>query len=182
MIDLDIDIDWSDLDADAKKFNRMEIEVGVLNKSATARVADRDAGLKTLPGTGKQASKIKRGGAGKSELRLTELAKILDNRYGVFSESEKHFTNQDVVRVTNQLVDVFEKGAMTETMQRRIENACIALVRNPIMRKDFGANASSTIGGGIGYNGYKVEGKGFDWPMVDTGFFFQNIKARMKNV
>lgn len=175
MIELDIELDFTDLEEEVKKFNSHHIRIGVLDKSKTARIADREKPLKSFQG--KDASRVKTGKAGKSDLKMTKLAEYMNTRYGVFSEAESHFHNQDVIRVTNELIKLFNADT-NPRMIRRIESAARALVRNPIMRKDYGSNAHSTIGGGIGYNGHNIHGKGFDWPMVDTGSFFNSIKAK----
>ncbi len=175
MFTLDIDLDFTDLEKQVEEFNSHHIRIGVLDKNKTARIADREKPLKSFQG--KQASRVKTGKAGRTELKLSKLAEYMDARYGVFSKAESNFQNQDVVRVTNQLLALFNAENPSSEMIRRIENAARALVRNPIMRKDFGSNAMATIKGGVGYNGHNVQGKGFDWPMVDTGTFFNSIRA-----
>ncbi|EIO4560666.1 hypothetical protein LQM11_001222 [Vibrio parahaemolyticus] len=176
MFTLDIDIDFTNLEEEVKAFNSHHIRIGVLDKSKTARKADREKPLKSFQG--KQASRVKTGNAGKSNLKMTKLAEYMDTLYGVFSKAESHFQNQDVIRVTNELIKLFNAGNASPEMIRRIESVARALVRNPIMRKDYGSNAQATIKGGVGYNGHNVHGKGFDWPMVDTGAFFNSIKAQ----
>lgn len=52
---------------------------------------------------------------------------------------------------------------------KRIVNALQAIVRNPILRGDYGPNDRKT-----------VRIKGFDRYMIDTGQLFNNIKARVK--
>ncbi|MGD1335042.1 hypothetical protein ACP6H1_21745 [Vibrio harveyi] len=176
MIKLDIDIDLTNLEEKVKEFNSHHIRVGVLDSSKTARKPDRNKPLKSFQG--KSASRVMVGSKGRSNLKMTKLAEFLDARYRVFSDAETNFKNQDVVRVTNELVKMLNSEQATPEMIRRIESAARALVRNPIMRKDFGSNSRSTVKGGVGYNGHKVEGKGFDWAMVDTGSFFNSIRAQ----
>jgi hypothetical protein len=56
--------------------------------------------------------------------------------------------------------------------ENRLVNLVQAIVRNPILRRDYGSNSEKT---------QKI--KGFDSPMIDTGQFFNSIKARViKNV
>ncbi len=176
MFTMDIDLDFTDLEEDVREFNSHHIRIGVLDINKTARKADRDKPLKSFQG--KQASRIQAGKKGKSPLKLTKLAEYMDARYGVFSKAENHFQNQDVIRVTNELVGLFNAGSSSPEMIRRIESGARALIRNPIMRKDYGSNSPTTVKGGVGYNGHKTEGKGFDWAMVDTGTFFNSIKAQ----
>ncbi|MCR9865560.1 hypothetical protein [Vibrio parahaemolyticus] len=176
MFTLDIDIDFANLEQEVKKFNSHHIRIGVLDKNQTARMADRKKPLKSFQG--KQASRVKTGSKGKTDLKMTKLAEYMDTRYKVFTNAPEHFKNQDVVRVTNELIKMFDAGNQSPEMIRRIESAARALIRNPIMRKDYGSNSQATIKGGTGYNGHNVQGKGFDWPMVDTGSFFNSIKAQ----
>lgn len=176
MFTLDIELDFTDLEKEIKAFNQHYIRIGILDKNRMVKRADHNAELKSFQG--KQASRVMRGKKGDTNLKLSKLAEYLDGRYGVFSKAEYHFANQDVIRVTNQLVKLFNAGEQSPEQIRRIESAARALIRNPIMRKDFGSNARSTIQGGVGYNGHRVGGKRFDWPMVDTGAFFTSIKAQ----
>lgn len=176
MFTMDIELDFTDLEKQVEEFNSHHVRVGVLDTGKTARRADREKPLKSFQG--KQASRVKLGNAGRSNLKMTQLAQFMDARYGVFSKAENNFHNNDVIRVTNELIRMFNAGNSSPEMIRRIESAARALVRNPIMRKDFGSNSQATIKGGVGYNGYQTEGKGFDWPMVDTGSFFNSIKAQ----
>ncbi|GLT13902.1 hypothetical protein [Vibrio algivorus] len=165
MFTMDIDIDYTDLEKEVESFNQHHIRIGILDKNKVVKRADHDEPLKSFQG--KQASRVMRGSKGKTNLKLTKLAEYLDTRYGVFSKAEYHFANQDVIRVTNELVKLFDAGNQSPEQIRRIESAARALIRNPIMRKDFGSNAHATI-----------SGKHFDWPMVDTGAFFNSIKAQ----
>lgn len=57
------------------------------------------------------------------------------------------------------------------TSIKRIENLLQAVVRNPILRKDYGDNSS-----------FAADNKGFDRHLFDTGQMFRNIKARVKRV
>ncbi|TVO35081.1 hypothetical protein [Vibrio algivorus] len=176
MFTMDIDIDYTDLEKEVKEFNSHHIRIGILDKNKMVKKADHNESLKSF--RGEQASRVMLGKRGRTNLKLTKLAEYLDTRYGVFSKAEYNFANQDVIRVTNELVKLFDKGVRSQEQLKRIEHAARALIRNPIWRKDFGSNARSTIYGGIGYNGHRVGGKHFDWPMVDTGAFFNSIKAQ----
>lgn len=176
MFTLEIELDFTNLEKEVKTFNQHHIRIGILNKEKVARRAAHNEPLK--PFQGKQASQAMKGNKGKTQIKLTQLAKYLDTQYGVFSKAKYHFANQDVIRVTNELVRLFNAGNQSLEQIRRIESAARALIRNPIMRKEFGSNARTTIYGGIGYNGHPIGGKQFDWPMVDTGTFFTSIQAK----
>lgn len=54
---------------------------------------------------------------------------------------------------------------------KRVENLLQAVVRNPILRLEYGSNSATT-----------ADMKGFDRLMFDTGQMFKAIKARAKRV
>lgn len=54
---------------------------------------------------------------------------------------------------------------------RRVENLLQAVVRNPILRQEYGSNKAST-----------ADNKGFDRHLFDTGQMFKAIIARAKRV
>lgn len=54
---------------------------------------------------------------------------------------------------------------------RRVENLLQAVVRNPILRQEYGNNKGST-----------ADNKGFDRHLFDTGQMFKAIRARAKRV
>lgn len=168
---IDINISDNFLDAEIKTLEGINIHVGILDKQKQAKTAKPNT-EKMVGNTGQKGRRVGKN----AEITLGQLAIYLDNRYGVFTDAADNFNNQDLNVVTQELIKAFSGDPVNE---RRIQNAAIALIRNPIMRKDFGSNAKTTVDGGIGYNGYKVQGKGFDWPMVDTGTFFTNIKAKI---
>lgn len=58
-----------------------------------------------------------------------------------------------------------------KTSLKRLENLLQAVVRNPILRQEYGKNRSST-----------ADAKGFDRHLFDTGQMFKAIKARVKRV
>lgn len=176
MIDMNINIENDFLDAHIKSVEGINIHVGILDKNKRAKVANRNKEpLKKVGNTGKSASYVKKD----AEITLGELAIYLDERYGVFTDAITRGDNHQLNIVTQELISAFSTGTVN---RRRIENAAIMFIKNPIQRKEFGSNSKVTIGGGVGYNGYEVDGKGFDWPMVDTGTFFTNINAEIKNV
>ncbi len=169
MIKLDMDVDFLQMNIDTKRFNQQVIEVGILNERRRANEPDRKRGLKNFEG--KKASYVSEEKP-KNPMKLTELAKMLDERFGVFSRAERNFQNQDVIEVANALAEVFIRGGKVDAeLQRRIENAAIALVTNPVYRGDYGDNSTLT-----------AAQKGFNWLMVDTGTFIRAIRARYTHV
>ncbi len=70
--------------------------------------------------------------------------------------------SEDIIKFT----DAFFKLAFGRSQAKRAVNLLQACVRNPILRRDYGANSPLT---------QKI--KGFDRFMIDTGQLFKNIKA-----
>lgn len=54
---------------------------------------------------------------------------------------------------------------------KRVENLLQAIVRNPILKQEYGRNKSAT-----------ADAKGFNRNMIDTGQMFKAIKAKVKRV
>jgi hypothetical protein len=73
--------------------------------------------------------------------------------------------NSEIVRFTNE----FLKLAFGRSQKKRVENLLQAIVRNPILRKDYGDNSAKT-----------QKAKGFNRLGIDTGQLFKGIKARVK--
>jgi len=73
--------------------------------------------------------------------------------------------NEDVKKVVDELAaQIFGKKSKNN---KRLENAVQAVIRNPILRGDYGKNMAATI-----------KAKGFDKLGIDTGQFFKAIKAK----
>lgn len=75
--------------------------------------------------------------------------------------------SSDIIKFTN----TFLKMVTGTPVKKRIENLLQAIVRNPILRGDYGSNSSIT-----------ADNKGFDRSLIDTGQMFKSIKARVNNV
>jgi len=73
--------------------------------------------------------------------------------------------NEDVKKVVEEIaMQIFGKKTKDN---KRLENAVQAVIRNPILRGDYGNNMDTTI-----------KAKGFDKLGIDTGQFFKAIKAK----
>lgn len=74
--------------------------------------------------------------------------------------------NSEILQFTSYFLKfIFSKPGVNP---RRLTNLLQAIVRNPILRKEYGPNSRVTI-----------EIKGFDRHLFDTGEMFKNIKARV---
>ncbi|AEG42316.1 hypothetical protein BdPhPhi1402_gp19 [Bdellovibrio phage phi1402] len=76
--------------------------------------------------------------------------------------------NQDIVRFTTAFLRLATGGKITI---KRVENLLQAVVRNPILRQDYGGNTAPT-----------ADAKGFDRLLIDTAQMFKAIRARAKRV
>lgn len=164
MINMKIKVDLSGLEEESKKFEKRTVTVGVLDPTENSRIPRYGTTKAIREARGKTALRIRKQNP---KLKMRELALILDDKYGVFSNAAIRFADGDLRRVIELLGDTFGKP-VAANQQRMIENACIAVVRNPIMYKKFGSN-----------DGAYAKRKGFDWPLVSTSSFLQSIDARM---
>lgn len=78
-------------------------------------------------------------------------------------------TSSEIMKFTRAfLMLVCKKPGMSI---RRVENLLQAIVRNPILKQEYGTNASHT-----------ADAKGFDRHLIDTGQMFKSIKAKANRV
>lgn len=142
----------------SKQIGNYNFEVGILSdqpKKMRKKGSSKSyAGLK-VSATGKASQKVS----------LAEVAKYTDNQ---FKWLKKPFTlpkNKEVIAVVKEIaLQVFGKKS---TDNKRLENAVQAVIRNPILRGDYGNNAPST-----------VKQKGFNKLGIDTAQMFKAIKAK----
>lgn len=74
--------------------------------------------------------------------------------------------NSDILAFTSYFLKfIFSKPGVNPN---RLTNLLQAIVRNPILRKEYGNNSRATI-----------ENKGFDRHLFDTGEMFKSIKAKV---
>lgn len=78
-------------------------------------------------------------------------------------------TNSDIMRFTRAFMQMITTNPGMP--KRRLENLLQAIVRNPILRQEYGGNSSAT-----------ADAKGFDRKLFDTGQMFKAIIARAKRV
>lgn len=80
------------------------------------------------------------------------------------------FQNPDaeIHKFTRAFLQLVVKKGMSP---KRVENLLQAIVRNPILKQEYGRNKSTT-----------ADAKGFDRNIIDTGQVFKAIKAKVKRV
>ena len=149
----------------AGRFGRFEFEVGVLEDKPYRKPKLGQPGLK-----GQEIINIYAGGPVRQATRtnsgitVAEVSKRNRDRLGFnyLSEPFKQ-RSSDIIKFTNE----FFKLVFGRSQKKRAENLLQAVVRNPILRGDYGNNSALT---------QRI--KGFDRFMIDTGQLFKAIKAR----
>jgi hypothetical protein len=149
------------------RFSKFRMEVGVLEDSPHMLPKERDPGadnfrsnLSTYAGGDIRKKSRTPGPLTIAEVSAANRAR-LDMNY-LTEPFEKR--DSDIIKFS----DAFFKMASgkANSMRKRCENLLQAIVRNPILRGEYGKQARSTT---------KV--KGFYRPMIDTGQLFKAIKA-----
>ncbi len=142
----------------SKQIGNYNFEVGILGDAP--KKMPKKGSTKTYAGL-----KIAATGAASQKVSLAEVAKYTDNRFKWLKKPFKIKGNKDVLKVVNEIAaQVFGKRSLDN---KRLENAVQAVIRNPILRGDYGHNAAST-----------VKQKGFDKLGIWTGQMFKAIKAK----
>lgn len=147
------------------RFEKYEFEVGVL-----ADRVYRKPGKGTKSFAGGPSRKIGRKTSG---MTISEVSESLRENTGVniYTKPFQSRKNKDILRFSESF---FKLVSNDDGKKRtRAENLLQAIVRNPILRGDYGTNTEVTA---------KI--KGFNRFMIDTGQLFRNIvaKTRVKNV
>jgi hypothetical protein len=143
-----------------KDIGKYSFEVGILEnapKKMRKKGASKSfAGMK-VSATGKTSSKTS----------LGKVAGYLDKKFKWLKKpfQKTNTKNKEIMRLVNEIANqVFGKKSVDN---KRLENAVQAVIRNPILRGDYGSNATSTI-----------KAKGFDKLGIDTAQLFKSIKAK----
>lgn len=147
-------------------FGKYEFEVGVLDDGPHYKAKRGKVGAK-----GQDILKQYAGGPARQQTRqssgltIAEVSKSLRDALG-FNYILKPFEskqNADIIRFSKE----FFKLVFGRTQKKRCENLLQAIVRNPMLRGDYGHNSPLTK---------KI--KGFDRKTIDTAQLFKGITAR----
>lgn len=146
------------------RFGKYSFEVGVLEDGPHMVPKRGERGLKGQDVLSQYAGgpvrKKTRQASGKA---ISDVSKANRDRMGVNYLSEPFKKkSSEIIKFTNE----FFKLAFGRSEKRRAENLLQAIVRNPILRGDYGKNKPLTI---------KI--KGFDRKMIDTAQLFKAIKS-----
>ena len=146
-----------------------EFEVGILDDKAhrLPLPPGEDGQFQTKNYAG---GKVIKAGREPSGLKLSEV--LIENMKRLrINLLKKPFEreNSDIIKFTRAFImfAVIQKGMSI----KRVENLLQAIVRNPILKQEYGKNKAAT-----------ADVKGFDRHLFATGQMFQNIKARAKRV
>jgi hypothetical protein len=144
------------------KFEKYYFEVGILNDKEHKNPKNKNYGLKDFYGKVARKTSNKTG-----SLTTAGISNIIREKYH-FDYLAEPFKgggdSHDIMEFSKQ----FFKFCFGRTQAKRLTNMLQAIVRNPILRGDYGQNAVSTI-----------RAKGFNHFMVDTGQLFKAIGARV---
>jgi hypothetical protein len=158
-------------------FQKYEFQVGILEDKEHKKPKQRKQGQDNIAQYAGGPIRKKQRLA--SEKTIAQVSQELREKTGInyltepfeksFHSSGAEFTssynNSDIQRFLKE----FFKLAFGKSEKRRCENLLQAVVRNPILRGDYGANSPMAE---------KI--KGFDRYMIDTAQFFKAIKATCK--
>jgi hypothetical protein len=143
-------------------YEKYEFQVGVISDSAYKLPLPASKGLKSFAGG--PARKISSKPSG---LMISEVSEALRKNTGI-NFYTKPFTsgkNKDILDFVKSFFDL----CAGRTQAKQTENLLQAIVRNPILRGDYGRNSKITA---------KI--KGFNRFMIDTSQLFQAITAKVK--
>jgi hypothetical protein len=148
---------------------KYELEAGIL-KDADYYLPDE--GMPGIPKEMRNNKSLLAGGpvrkrsSKKSGQKISDISQAIRNQQDVdyLSKPFSNRNNKDL----RDVLDNFFNYAFGRSTERRLTNAMRALIRNPILRQDYGGNLPST-----------EREKGFNRYLFDTGQFFRTITARV---
>lgn len=147
-------------------FHKYEFEVGIIEDGPYFKPKRGVRGLKGADVLSRYAGGPVRKKSNKpSRYKLSQISESNRKKMGVnYLTKPFEKTNSDIIRFSGE----FFKYAFGKSQPKRLMNLLQAIVRNPILRKDYGGN---------GPLAQKI--KGFDRKMIDTAQLFKGIKARI---
>lgn len=147
------------------RFGKFRFEVGVLQDGPHFEARRGKRGLKGADVRSSYAGgPIRRRSGQAGPLTVAQVSEANRERLG-FNYIVEPFKKRtsDIVKFSNE----FFRLAFGKTEKKRAENLLQAIVRNPILRGDYGSNGKLA-----------VRIKGFDRLMIDTAQLFKALKAR----
>lgn len=142
-------------------YEKYDFTVGVLQDGPHKDAASKKKGLSSYAG-GPIRKKTPQ-----SSLSISEVSERLRKNTGIniYTEPFQSKKNKDILAFTK----IFFEVCAGRSQPKRAENLLQAIVRNPILRGDYGRNSKVTT---------KI--KGFNRFMIDTAQLFKAITAKVK--
>lgn len=151
-------------------FERYQFEVGILDDGPHKLAKRGVRGQKGQDVIRTYAGGPVRQKSRTSNISISQVSEENRARLGInFYTAPFKDRSSDIIKFT----DSFFRLVFGRSTKRRAENLLQAVVRNPILRGEYGSQSELT-----------TRIKGFDRPMIDTAQLFRAIKARctVKNV
>lgn len=148
-------------------FGKYQFEVGILDDAPYKKPKIGERGKKGQDVITQYAGgDVRKKSRANSSMTIAEVAKENRERLGVnFWTKPFEQKSSDIIKFSNEFFKVvFGYGS-----KKRAENLLQAIVRNPILRGEYGENSPLT---------QKI--KGFNRPLIDTAQMFKAIKARCR--
>lgn len=146
------------------RFGKYDFQVGVLDDAPYKEPLEIDPATGTKPVTSSYAGgPIRKKSRKDSGLTVAQVSAANREHLG-FNYLTEPFKKRgtDIIKFT----EAFFKLAFGRSEKRRAENLLQAVVRNPILRGEYGKNGTATR-----------RAKGFVRPMIDTAQLFKALKA-----
>ncbi len=154
------------------RYARFKMEVGVLEDAPHKNPAERPPGAQNFNQnlSSYAGGPVRKKGRTDGPLTIAQVSAENRDRIGV------NYLTQPFKNSSSEIIQfstAFFKMASgkSTSMRKRVENLLQAIVRNPILRGEYGRQARST-----------TREKGFYRPMIDTAQLFKAIKARVQGV
>ena len=154
----------------ANRIERFEFEVGVLDNKARREPKPLTSFQDVAPTLGNFAGgPVSKLSTDKSQ--VTNAQVLIENMERLNTNLLKEpfqDSSSELNRFTKAFMDLVLATGMS---QKRVENLLQAVVRNPILKLEYGSNSA-----------FAADGKGFDRHLFHTGQMFKSIIARTINV
>lgn len=141
---------------------KYEFQVGVLEDKVHKEAEPPGKGISSYAGGPARKASNKNSG-----MTISEVSKDLRARTGINIFTQPFFAkkNKDIVNFVKEYFDL----CAGRTQKKRVENLLQAIIRNPILRGDYGKNSPQT-----------AKTKGFNRFMIDTAQLFRAITSKVK--
>lgn len=145
------------------RFEKYDLQVGVLQDRTHKNVMPKHDGVYVQTSyAGGPTRKASRYSSGQTIAEVSESARKTTG-INFYTRPFKMKANRDILK----FVKSFFRLVAGHNEKKRLENTMQAIVRNPILRGDYGGNTTKT-----------TRAKGFSRLLIDTAQLFKNIKAK----